>query len=1485
MSDSSPSTCPRCGAPLSGSFVEGLCPRCLLAMNLDESTRLTGDETVPMKPPQPAPTTADLAPHFPQLEILECLGRGGMGVVYKARQKSLNRLVALKLLAPERADDAAFTARFEREAQALAALSHPNIVTVHDYGQAGGFCYLLMEFVDGVNLRQAMKASRFTPEQALAMVPPICEALQYAHEHGIVHRDIKPENLLLDKEGRIKIADFGIAKIVARQSTGESLADDPEGQLRATFAGTPQYMAPEQASDPARVDHRADIYSLGVVLYELLTGELPNGKLDPPSSHMRGLRVDVRLDEVVLRALQSQPELRYATAAEFRTRVESVSHPGDLSPSSGAQQAAEGWFQLLDAGDYAGAWRSTHAHAGKTEQEWLAKVDEHIRPLGKLLQRRFLRVSPRAPLDKPGFVEGCRLEYVSVFEHQPQIHESIRLHRNAAGEWKVTGYRASPPNAPAKATTAAPSKSPGALLKSARGRYTTPEFLATPSGGFWKHQGIGELSLYEDRLLFAAGPERTTIPFSSLRQIGSARGPRWTSPAGHQYLSLVFDDQGRQRHLMIQPGGEFIKLASETASAAAEWIAAIRDAVRESGAAAIPEVTGGPIVVPASPWLAAVILSPLLFITLGLLRVSPLELIIILAVGIVMIALFSGRGRQSMAPPPAPDGGAASAPPQSPQQNLAAIFGLRSPAALRCIQISFLGWLGFLGVLPGWHKMWGFTGFFGFIGVATFLELFHRRSNGSRHPAMRTRWHRFWVSLLLAVVIAIPIWGFVAQPFLLKGDSASPELPRGSWVLVWKLTRNYSPGEIIIYGSGPMAMAGRVKGVTDSGLMVQRNNMPDFLVPRSRVIGKVVLHTRGGGTSSASTSPLDFRVVRVESPQGSRVIQVHFECGLPEGVGFEIAQDVTRGPQGQSPATKDAFWLRTQWVGRNDRAVFVWTLPAEFTADEVQEGAKIAEAHLAQMRDALRIWPLGAVTSFGSIKHRDGWSYDMIVRVKQGRDFSHVQPADAWIVEGAVRDGDGKPVPDADVHVSTGIGSLHVTGQGKSSADGSYRVGFGPGLSVGAQDRRGALQAAIVHVGKSGFAEKDLCEAGDLQMAWELTPQQMAGGWQPGPSRTFLPGKPMRVDFVLLPAATIQGTLLSSDGKPLAERDIVMVGDRLRPASSIYASTKTDKQGRFTFADVSTQHAWSFSIDKGPHYRIRTPPDRFAEAQAHQIRLVADGDNLKLAKADGFIRKVDKWQNDVPFSGDPRLRYVAWMPAKESDPLPLWTPDGQSQSGHGEIPGKAWELWRKFVLNPERASSTPAKNVPAGTARLLLFFAHPAIDENSDARVNLFDSSNAEIEINSWSQSGFSGVDGWKLTILPVPQQSIKSPMVARLHLTAGTWETMQVSPDQYRGGAGFGVLTVAGAGQDVDGNTFINLLVNEKFAPVPQWNVLAKLSDGTVVSADLGNAFLTDGRLHESVRFYHPLSSLSGFIIRWREAKTTEFNNVHLPPLPGHGQ
>lgn len=254
----------------------------------------------------PPPTPGEMADKFPLFEITECLGRGGMGVVYKARQKSLDRWVAIKILAPERVGEKRFSERFAREAKTLASLNHPNIVTVFDYGETDGLFYIVMEFVDGVNLRDLLRDGKLDPEQALAIVPPICEALQYAHDNGIVHRDIKPENLLLDRDGRIKIADFGIAALVG---------------TRGEQSGTPPYMAPEQGEPSSGIDHRADIYALGAVLYEMLTGERPGTPLQPPSQKVQ---VDIRIDDIVLRALSKEPERRYRTADEFRTMLETV---------------------------------------------------------------------------------------------------------------------------------------------------------------------------------------------------------------------------------------------------------------------------------------------------------------------------------------------------------------------------------------------------------------------------------------------------------------------------------------------------------------------------------------------------------------------------------------------------------------------------------------------------------------------------------------------------------------------------------------------------------------------------------------------------------------------------------------------------------------------------------------------------------------------------------------------------------------------------------------------------------------------------------------------------------------------------------------------------------------------------------------------------------------------------------------------------------
>jgi serine/threonine protein kinase len=376
---STPRICPTCGKPVPTDAPHDVCPACLLQGGFATGSMDSGAPG--SRPRFTAPTLDELTPLFPQLELLEFIGQGGMGAVYKARQKELDRLVALKILPPGIGDDPAFAERFTREARALAKLNHPGIVTLYEFGKTSSrrsgeaepsaprgpgiparhvsdnpesetvaaapanqppqpgrydsLYYFLMEFVDGVNLRQLLRTDRVSSREALAIVPQICDALQFAHDQGIVHRDIKPENILLDRRGRVKVADFGLAKLVGKEapltpslspSDGERVAESPgEGSAALTvegkIMGTPHYMSPEQSSRPAEVDHRADIYALGVVFYQMLTGELPEKQLQPPS---KKVLIDVRLDEIVLRALEKNPDRRYQQVSQVKTGVETI---------------------------------------------------------------------------------------------------------------------------------------------------------------------------------------------------------------------------------------------------------------------------------------------------------------------------------------------------------------------------------------------------------------------------------------------------------------------------------------------------------------------------------------------------------------------------------------------------------------------------------------------------------------------------------------------------------------------------------------------------------------------------------------------------------------------------------------------------------------------------------------------------------------------------------------------------------------------------------------------------------------------------------------------------------------------------------------------------------------------------------------------------------------------------------------------------------
>ena len=317
--------CPQCGVAVPGDAPGGSCPSCLLRQAMGPT--VAGVAGVGAEPVE-----GELAGVFPQFQILELIGSGGMGRVYKVMQPGLGRVAALKVLMPELAKDPSFVERFTREGRALARLQHPNIVSVFDIGETRGYCWLLMEYVDGVNLRQVMQSGSLSPKDALQIIPGVCAALEYAHGQGVLHRDIKPENILLDGSGRVKIADFGVAKLSEVEGRRVTLT------VSGSALGTPAYMAPEQIERPQDVDHRADIYSLGVVFYEMLTGELPLGRFPAPSE-TKG--VDPRFDNVVFRTLEKQRERRYQTAGEMKTQVEQVK-VGEVPPPMPSRPVAAG---------------------------------------------------------------------------------------------------------------------------------------------------------------------------------------------------------------------------------------------------------------------------------------------------------------------------------------------------------------------------------------------------------------------------------------------------------------------------------------------------------------------------------------------------------------------------------------------------------------------------------------------------------------------------------------------------------------------------------------------------------------------------------------------------------------------------------------------------------------------------------------------------------------------------------------------------------------------------------------------------------------------------------------------------------------------------------------------------------------------------------------------------------------------------------------
>ena len=304
------SLCSACGVALPTEGTGGLCPACLM----DAVMQPTNDQGKPWQPP----AAADLAALLPQYEIECLLGRGGMGAVYKGRHLDLDREVAIKILPPDLiSGDHDFAGRFKQEARAMAKLKHPGIVAVHDFGQtADGLLYFVMEFVEGMDVQEMMvREGRLHTADALAIAAHVCDALAYAHQRGVIHRDIKPANVIVAYDGHVKVADFGLAKFT-------NTADNSGFTLQGSVMGTPNYMAPEALLFDTSVDERADIYAVGVMLYQMLTGKVPRGVFEMPSLQVPGL--DPRLDGIIVKAMREDREQRYPHATDLRADLNGV---------------------------------------------------------------------------------------------------------------------------------------------------------------------------------------------------------------------------------------------------------------------------------------------------------------------------------------------------------------------------------------------------------------------------------------------------------------------------------------------------------------------------------------------------------------------------------------------------------------------------------------------------------------------------------------------------------------------------------------------------------------------------------------------------------------------------------------------------------------------------------------------------------------------------------------------------------------------------------------------------------------------------------------------------------------------------------------------------------------------------------------------------------------------------------------------------------
>jgi len=320
--------CPRCGSEIPADAPEGGCPGCLLESGLGVIG--TEDEGTPTPIPGPHATRSEgfvaMLGEFGDYELLEEIGRGGQGVVYRAHQKSLNRILALKVIGLGYWATETHLKRFRREAEAAASLDHPGIVPIYEVGERDGSCYFSMKFVEGGQLDEVVRHTPMSIRQAAELIAKVARTVHYAHEHGILHRDIKPGNILLDVKGEPLLTDFGLARLVETESTMTRTLE---------VLGTPSYMAPEQAAgNNAQLTKATDVYGLGAVFYHLQTGHPPFAggttyetiKLlldtEPRQPRLWNKKIDRELSTICLKCLEKDPKRRYSSALELAEDLE-----------------------------------------------------------------------------------------------------------------------------------------------------------------------------------------------------------------------------------------------------------------------------------------------------------------------------------------------------------------------------------------------------------------------------------------------------------------------------------------------------------------------------------------------------------------------------------------------------------------------------------------------------------------------------------------------------------------------------------------------------------------------------------------------------------------------------------------------------------------------------------------------------------------------------------------------------------------------------------------------------------------------------------------------------------------------------------------------------------------------------------------------------------------------------------------------------------